>query len=104
MKRNWWDKEFKILVTIGESTTAGGGASCREHGWPNRLAAMINDFQRIPVHLVNVGIGANVISTSSPSYVSPNSPVAMRSAPKRVPDLSHCTLPADDSVISRSPW
>ena len=76
MAIDWWNKEFKILVTMGESTTAGGGASCRERSWPGRLAAMINDFQRIPVHLVNVGIGANVISTSSPAYEHSGKPAA----------------------------
>ena len=24
MKRDWWDREFKWLFTLGESTTAGG--------------------------------------------------------------------------------
>jgi len=23
-KRDWWDKEFRMLLTLGESTTAGG--------------------------------------------------------------------------------
>ena len=30
MKKDWWTKEFQKLVTIGESTTAGGWSSIRE--------------------------------------------------------------------------
>src|SRR6266446_6658957 len=60
-KRDWWDKPFHLLVTLGESTTAGGWASCRERSWANQLARLINEFQRIPVQLANVGIGGNVL-------------------------------------------
>ena len=65
MKRDYWNKEFKVLMALGESTTAGGWSSCRERCWANQLARLINDFQRVPVQLVNQGIGANVISTKS---------------------------------------
>ncbi len=75
MKRDWWDKEFKTLLAVGESTTAGAWASCRERRWTDLLAAMINDYQRHPVQLVNVGIGANVISTRSPYYELSSKPV-----------------------------
>lgn len=68
MKPDWWDKEFQTLVTIGESTTAGGWSSCRERSWPSQLARLINEFQRVPVQLINVGIGANLISIRSPAY------------------------------------
>src|SRR5216684_4780950 len=64
-KRDWWDKPFRMLVTLGESTTAGGWASYRERAWAHQLARLINEFQRIPVQLVNVGIGGNVISKRS---------------------------------------
>lgn len=76
-KRDWWDKEFRTLVTLGESTTAGGWASYRERAWAHQLARSINDFQRIPVQLVNVGIGANVISTRSPAYEHSGKPAAL---------------------------
>ena len=76
MKRDWWQEEFRTLVTLGESTTAGGWSSCRERSWPNQLARLINEFQRAPVQLINVGIGANVISTKSPCYEHSGKPAA----------------------------
>ena len=76
-KRDWWDKEFRTLVTLGESTTAGGWASYRERAWAHQLARSINEFQRVPVQLVNVGIGANVISTRSPAFEHSGKPAAL---------------------------
>jgi lysophospholipase L1-like esterase len=76
MKRDWWHKEFRVLMTLGESTTAGGWSSCRERSWASQLARLINEFQRVPVQLVNVGIGANVISTKSPAYEHSGKPAA----------------------------
>ena len=84
MKRDWWDKEFQILMTLGESTTAGGWASHRENCWANQLARLINEFQRVPVQLVNVGIGANVISTKSPAYKFSGKPAASERLEKHV--------------------
>ena len=48
-------------MTFGASITAGGWSSCRERCWASQLARLINEFQHIPVQLVNVGIGANLI-------------------------------------------
>jgi lysophospholipase L1-like esterase len=76
MKRDWWPREFRVLFTLGESTTAGGWSSCREHCWASQLARLISEFQRVPVQLVNVGIGANVISTRSPAYEFSGKPAA----------------------------
>ena len=76
MKKDWWDREFKWLFTLGESTTAGGWSSCRERCWAAQLARLINEFQRVPVQLVNMGIGANVISTQSPRYAASGKPAA----------------------------
>ena len=76
-KRDWRDTEFRKLVTLGESTTAGGWASHRERAWAHQLARLINEFQRIPVQLVNVGIGANVISARSPAYEHSGKPAAL---------------------------
>lgn len=76
MKKDWWNEEFKVLFTLGESTTAGGWSSCRERCWASQLARLINEFQRVPVQLVNLGIGANVISTKSPAYPNSGKPAA----------------------------
>lgn len=84
MKRDWWDKEFQIMMTLGESTTAGGWSSCRERCWASQLARMINDFQEVPVQLINLGIGANVISTKSPSYEYSGKPAANERLVKQV--------------------
>lgn len=97
MKRDWWDKEFKVLMTLGESTTAGGWSSCRERCWSSQLARLICEFQRVPVQLVNQGIGANVISTESPCYESSGKPAADERLDKHV--LTH-TLQPDLLVIS----
>lgn len=77
MKRDWWNKEFRTLVTFGESITAGGWSSCRERCWASQLAGMIDQVQRTPVQLVNVGIGANLISPRSPNYRHSSKPSAM---------------------------
>jgi lysophospholipase L1-like esterase len=76
-KKDWWDREFRTLVTLGESTTAGGWASTRERCWAQQLARQINEFQRVPVQLINVGIGANLISSRSPAYESSGKPAAL---------------------------
>ncbi len=84
MKRDWWNKEFKVMFTLGESTTAGGWSSSRERCWASQLARMINEYQRVPVQLINVGIGANVISTQSPGYESSGKPAADERLEKHV--------------------
>ncbi len=91
MKHDWHSEEFKVLVTLGESTTAGGWSSSRERCWASRLAALISDVQSHPVKLVNSGIGANVISTRSPCYEYSGKPAATERLDKHViahnPDL-----------------
>lgn len=77
MKRDWWDKEFKIMFTIGDSITAGGWASSRERCWANLLTNMINEYQRVPVQLFNMGIGANLISPESAGYIHSGKPAAI---------------------------
>ena len=90
-KRDWHSEEFNVLVTLGESTTAGGWSTCRERCWASRLAALISGVQSQPVKLVNSGIGANVISTRSPAYESSGKPAAGERLDKHViahdPDL-----------------
>lgn len=90
-KRDWYDKEFRALVTLGESTTAGGWSSQSQRCWAARLAALIDDVQSQPLHFVNSGIGANVISTHSPSYEHSGKPAANERLDKHViahnPDL-----------------
>lgn len=87
MKRDWWNKEFNILITLGESTTAGGWSSSRERSWPYLLTNLINELQRIPVQLINQGIGANVISTKSRGYEVSGKPAASERLEEHV--LSH---------------
>ncbi len=84
MKRDWWSEEFKVLMTLGESTTAGGWSSCGERCWASQLARLINEFQRVPVQLVNQGIGANVISTKSLVYEHSGKPAANERIEKHV--------------------
>jgi lysophospholipase L1-like esterase len=86
-KRDWWNKEFRTLLTLGESLTAGGWASCRDRCWANQLARTINEFQRCPVQLINVGLGANVISDKVPAYPRSGRPAGNERLEKHV--LSH---------------
>ena len=91
MKRDWWNKEFRRMVALGESTTAGGWSSCRQRCWVWQLGQLINDLQRIPIEVINAGIGANVISTKSPAYTYSGKPAASERLGKHViekkPDL-----------------
>ena len=77
---------FRLMVTLGESTTAGGWSSSPERCWPMVLAALINDFQDEPVGLVNSGIGANVISDKVPAYDHSGKPAANERDRKHVVD------------------
>lgn len=83
--------EFGLMVTLGESITAGGWSSSPERCWPSRLAALISDVQSEPITLVNSGIGANVISTRSTAYEHSGKPAASERLDKHViahkPDL-----------------
>jgi len=83
-KRDWWNTEFRTLITLGESTTAGGWSSCRERCWASQLARQINEYQRHPVHFINRGIGANVISTKSSGYQYSGKPAANERLDKHV--------------------
>lgn len=85
-KRDYSSKPFKVGVALGESTTAGGSATTRELTWVTRLAELINESQLIPVQMINSGIGANVISSRSPSYEQSGQPSAMERYQKHVID------------------
>ena len=84
--RDLHHEPFRILVTLGESTTAGGWSSAPERCWPRVLAALINDFQDEPVELINSGIGANVISNKVPAYDLSGKPAANERVQKHVID------------------
>ena len=77
MKRDWCNKEFRRLVAIGDSITAGGWASCREKCWVELVVRQINELQAKPVTLVNVGIGANQLTPLSPAYQVSSKPCGM---------------------------
>jgi len=89
--RDWHSDPFRVLVTLGESTTAGGWSSTPDRCWAPLLADLISDFQDDPVTLVNTGIGANVISNRVPSYETSGKPAANERLDKHViahnPDL-----------------
>ena len=53
--RDWRDREFRVLVTIGEGTTPGGWSSGRERRWANVLAANVNAVHSVAVQMINVG-------------------------------------------------
>ena len=74
--RDRWPNEFRKLVTLGASMTAGGWSSSRERCWASLLAAMIGDYQSRPVELFNAGLGANCVSPLSTCYASSSKPSA----------------------------
>ena len=76
VKKDWHFEEFRTMVALGESTTAGGWSTMPDRCWVSVLAALINDFQSTPMAVVNSGIGANVISTRSPCYEHSGKPAA----------------------------
>ena len=83
--------EFRQMVALGESTTAGGWSTSRQRCWVSQLGALINDFQSQPMAVFNAGIGSNVISTRSPCYPYSGKPAANERLKKHVfdhqPDL-----------------
>ena len=91
MKQDWHSEEFRMMVALGESTTAGGWSTARNRSWVPVLASLINDFQANAMKFVNAGIGANVISTRSPAYPHSGKPAANERLDKHVivhrPDL-----------------
>jgi len=74
MKHDWHKNEFRTMVAIGDSITAGAWASSRNKSWVHRLSLLINEFQSTQVNYFNVGIGGNVISTKSRAYEYSNKP------------------------------
>ena len=90
-KKDWQTEPFDKMVALGESTTAGGWSTTPQRCWVPVLADLINDFQSTPMQVVNSGIGANVISTRSPSYQKSGKPAANERIDKHVvahrPDL-----------------
>lgn len=61
-------EEFRALVALGESITAGGWSTRPDRCWVSVLGTLIDDLQSAPIRVVNAGIGSNVISTRSPCY------------------------------------
>ena len=82
---------FRIAVALGDSITAGWGATSREFCWVSRMADSVNESQLQPVKMINAGIGANVISPRSSGYDASGKPSAMERYEKHVvahqPDL-----------------
>jgi len=76
MKRDRRAADFRRLVTLGESTTAGGWASHRGRCWASLLEQKINLFQTLPVQLFNSGLGANLVTREAPAYPHSGRPAA----------------------------
>ena len=85
-KRDWHAGEFRRMVALGESTTAGGWSTNASRCWVSVLGQMINDFQSTRMDVINNGIGSNVISTRSPCYKHSGKPAASERLQKHVLD------------------
>ena len=83
-KKDWHAEEFRKMVALGESTTAGGSSTTPDRCWVSNLARLINQFQAKPMEFFNAGIGANVISSRSPSYEHSGKPAALERLDKHV--------------------
>ncbi len=78
VRRDYWNKEFKRLVILGESTVEGGGwIPSKKDRYSDVLVELINEVQAQPVEYYNAGIGASVISPQSPGYNDSRKPSAM---------------------------
>ena len=90
-KQDRQQAEFRQLVALGESTTAGGWSTSRQRCWVSQLGTLINDFQSKPMNVFNAGIGSNVVSKRSPCYPYSGKPAANERLEKHVfdhqPDL-----------------
>src|SRR5579859_6954623 len=90
-KRDYHPEPFRRMVTLGESTTAGGSATSRSLCWASLLADLVGQHQTEPVELFNVGIGGNVISPRSVGYLRSGRPSALERYQRHVvahrPDL-----------------
>ena len=100
MKKDWCAEEFRCMVALGESTTAGGWSTAPDRCWVPLLGALINDFQTAPMQVVNAGIGANLIARRSPAYEESGKPAADERLDKHV--LSHDPRPARDLLWSQT--
>ena len=87
-KRDWHAVEFRRMVALGESTTAGGWSTNASRCWVSVLGRLINDFQSTRMDVINNGIGANVISTRSPCYKHSGKPAANERLQKHVIELN----------------
>jgi len=85
-KRDWYPTEFRRMVALGESTTAGGWSTNASRCWVSVLGRLINDFQSKSMQVINNGIGSNVISTRSPCYKHSGKPAANERLQKHVLD------------------
>ena len=75
------------IVALGESTTLGACASTREKCWVNLVAAWLQQFQGVPIELVNQGIGSNVLTPECPSYEHSRKPSGLERLDREVLDL-----------------
>ena len=77
-KRDYWNREFRRLVILGESTVEGGGwLPAASDRYSDVLVRLINHVQSQPIEYHNAGIGASVISPNSPGYDASAKPSAM---------------------------
>jgi hypothetical protein len=92
-EESWSDQAGQIaIVVLIVVVTVGGSPEARFTG-------LIDEVQEAPVQLVNVGIGANLISPRSPNYQYSSKPSAMERLEQHVLAGVGCPLggPVDDA-------
>ena len=76
-QRDMRPEPVRRVVALGESTTWGCSASSKAKCWVNQVVALLEEFQGVPVELINQGIGANVLTPACPAYEHSAKPSAL---------------------------
>ena len=94
-------KPVKRVIALGESTTWGYSVSDTNKCWVNQVVRMLEEFQGIPIELINQGIGSNVLTTECPAYEFSAKPSALERVKEELiehsPDMIFLSYGLNDS-------
>lgn len=76
-QRDQRSEPIKSIIALGESTTWGFSVSSKDKCWVNQTVRMLEEFQGLPIEIINQGIGSNVITTDCPAYKHSAKPAAL---------------------------
>lgn len=67
-RKNQREQPIRKIVAFGDSVTYGMSASRPERCWVNRLTRMLEEYQEIPIHVINQGLCGNILCVDSGAY------------------------------------